>query len=76
MFKLMLEKKIRLVGRKKSDFCVLFGLALFRENLRYCHSLVVVVVVQKLTFCHISAITDIMSAKSSVISSLSTDFYR
>ena len=36
--------------------CALFTLAVFGENQRYCYSLgiVVVIVVQKLTFCNIS----------------------
>ena len=37
---------------------VVIYLAVFVENPRYCYSLGIVVAMQKLTFCHISAITE------------------
>ena len=44
---------------------IFFSLAISGENLRYCYSLglVVVVVVQKMTFCNISVITEDMYLK-------------
>ena len=52
------EDKLFDLNLQKSSQGGHFSLGIFGENLRYCYSLgIIVVIMQKLTFCHSSAIT-------------------